>query len=291
MEKRQRDRITPSSERNLRYVIHQTASRILAGHGDRRAQLGQLFLLDVMVASMRTWKPASFRRLSAFSASTVMAALVVSGCSAATPAPESPVTSTSIERKSWRPGQPVRDLPTMAEEEKLALRESALADHARSLDISDPPEVALVRWIRTDEQGPSAEACLAEAGFTVESDSSGQGWRLVSQIAAEQAHAFHLASYTCTAQYFVDPAMMQSLTSDQLRVLYEYHVEVSIPCLAKLGYPRPEPPSLETFLGTFDTDPWLPVKNIGLDLSGGDEVDRVLEACEQSPPVAALYGE
>lgn len=196
-----------------------------------------------------------------------------------------------MDWESWRPSRPVRDLAKLTEQEKLTLREAELDEFARSLDIANPPDVPLERWIGAHERGPSAEGCLADAGFTVKSNADGQGWSLESQIGAEQASSFHMAVYVCTAQYFVDPDLMQELTSDQLRVLYEYYVGYSIPCLEALGYPRPEPPSLETFLGTFDQDPWLPIEHVGIDLSGGDEVERVIEACHQSPPLAALYGE
>ena len=196
-----------------------------------------------------------------------------------------------VDWESWRPSRPVRDLAKLTEQEKRALRGSELAELARSLDIANPPEVPLERWINVAERGPSAEACLADAGFTVKSHADGQGWGLESQIGAEQASSYHMAVYVCTAMYFVDPDMMQELTGDQLRILYEYYVGYSVPCLAGLGYPRPEPPSLETFLGTFDKDPWLPIEHIGLDLSGSEAAERVIESCKQSPPLAALYGE
>lgn len=108
---------------------------------------------------------------------TVAIMLGVLGCSAAPPPSAAPVPPEPgpSSWSSWRPSRPVRDLAQLSEADKRAVRDADLAQRASRYPVTDPPAVELERWIMPHEIGPTAEACMADAGFVVKSNEDGQG--------------------------------------------------------------------------------------------------------------------
>ncbi len=151
----------------------------------------------------------------------LMLALVAGACSAA-PVSPSGGAPAPVAWEDWRPGEPVRDLPRLAESDKFAMRKEHLASLAASYGIDDPPEVELERWIYPTEHGPTHEECFAEAGFEVEGGPEGEGVRVVGAVNAAQSDLLNRTHYTCTARFFIDPEFTQWPTPDQMRVTYEY---------------------------------------------------------------------
>ncbi|MFT3889160.1 MAG: hypothetical protein QM713_13480 [Arachnia sp.] len=187
--------------------------------------------------------------------------------------------------KEWRPKEPVRDRKSFTEEEKLALRATNLKEQAEQLNLAEPPEVPLERWIRSDEFGAVSEKCYAEYGFDVKGTFDGLGLKVVTRPAEDQASLFDLTTYTCSARFSVDPEYRQPITEDQMRVRYEYELDFLIPCLQDLGYTTPQPPSLETYVSTFWTENWSAWNAL-------EEADAILEAaCPPTPPTGAWIGE
>ncbi len=193
--------------------------------------------------------------------------------------------------ESWRPSSPVGDLAELSESDKEAVREAQLAQLAAGYGLSDPPKVQLERWIRPEELGPISEKCFGEAGFEVRSTPDGQGYEIITQVGKDQRDALHLTAYTCTARFFIDPRAMQPLTHDQLRIIHEFFGDFMIPCLRRLGYTPTDPPTLETFIATYSTTPWSPLKDAGVNENDVEAWDEIVKTCHQGPPAAALYGE
>lgn len=239
---------------------------------------------------------------------TTLAAVAVvatmAGCTSTTPPQQTPsvtqpvVTSTApapittgqepvlnLAWKDWRPKEPVRDRKSFTEEEKLALRATYLKEQAEQLNLAEPPEIALERWIRSDEFGAVSEKCYAEYGFDVKSTLDGRSLDVVTFPAEDQVPLFDLTVYTCSARFSVDPGYRQPITQDQMRVRFEYELDFLIPCLQDLGHTTPEPPSLETYISTFWTDNWSAWNDI-------QAADAILEAaCPPTPPTGAWIGE
>ena len=207
--------------------------------------------------------------------------------------PVVPASRAPVAWADWRPREPVRDLKALAESDKLALRERQLAEVARAGRITEVPKVALERWIHPTEVGAVAEECFAEAGFEVRSVANGEGFDVVSQVSGDQGKVLSLAHYVCTARFFVDPYYMQLPTRDQIRVTYEYYIEVLSPCLGGQGYEVPEPPSLETFIAQHWTpEEWTPYKAAGIDSQEPGIYELLYEGtCRSGPPPGARYGE
>lgn len=188
----------------------------------------------------------------------------------------------------WRPSQPVRDLAQLSEADKRAVRDADLAQRANRFSISDPPTVELERWIMPHERGPTAEACLADAGFTVKSHEDGHGFSLASPVPADQTDAYHRAIYVCEARFFLDPTYLQPLTHDQLVVIHEYYETYLIPCLREQGQSPSPLPSRETFIATYFEQGYSPYSDLELDDAALQELTAV---CRQDPPVVAMFGE
>ena len=220
-----------------------------------------------------------------------MLVLVVGACSAAPVAPPGGVRSP-VAWEDWRPVEPVRDLPRLADSDKLVMRKEHLASLAASYGIDDPPEVELERWIYPTEHGPTQKECFAEAGFEVESGPEGEGVRVVGPVNDAQAPLLNLAHYTCTARFYIDPDFMQFPTTDQIRVSYEYMTEVLIPCLKEQGYDPSDPPALETYIASYGgAQWWSPYAAAGIH-SGMAEYENLTQGvCRGDPPAAARYGE
>lgn len=168
-----------------------------------------------------------------------------------------------------------------------------MIDLARGAGIAEVPEVPLERWIHPTERGPTAEECFAEAGFEVKSTLNGEGFDVISQVSGTQGKVLNLTHYVCAARFFVDPNYLQPPTRDQIRVTYEYYLEVLSPCLREQGYQVPEPPSLETFIAQqWTPEEWTPYKAAGIDSQDLATYELLYEgACRQAPPPAARYGE
>lgn len=172
------------------------------------------------------------------------------------------------------------------------MRKEHLASLTASYGIDDPPEVALERWIYPTEHGPVNKECFAEAGFEVESGPEGEGVRVVGTVNEAQAPLLNLTYYTCTARFYIDPDFTQFPTADQIRISYEYMMEVLIPCLKAQGYDPSGPPSLETYVANYGGPKWWnPYDAAGINSGTAAYEDLTQGVCHGDPPAAARYGE
>lgn len=149
----------------------------------------------------------------------------------------------------------------------------------------EPPVVEPVRTITVEEWQVVYHDCMAELGFPSTVDQHGQ-----QGISFDRAHEDDMgrASYTCTARYPLDEARMQPFDLAQLRLLYDWRVEETIPCIAAAGITPPEPPSFESFVARYAAtgyEHWSPIGEIDM------PPDAPEGWCPDTPPDEILYGD
>jgi hypothetical protein len=139
-----------------------------------------------------------------------------------------------------------------------ALRDQALVQEAEALGVDVPTDIEFVRYISPDEFGAVLAACMTEQGF--EATETFDGGVRYAPIPDEQGEAQREALIRCKVRYPVHPRYHLPTTESELLMLYDYWVDVVVPCLADEGFEAPEHPSPETFVAAY--------------LSGDDNVER-----------------
>jgi len=175
----------------------------------------------------------------------------------------------------------------------MALRDESAKSFAQSLDIVDPPVVALVRWTSQFDWGPTIAQCLQDAGFNIVG--AANGISAPDGIGAAQSSAFNLAYYTCFAEYSMNPTFNQTYTADQWGLQYDYDVEWLVPCLAAFGVTVSQPPTRQTFIAQglqagFPT--WSPGSEADLayQAKSWDENAAMIQTCPFDPPNEYMWG-
>ncbi len=207
--------------------------------------------------------------------------LLVAGCSG---------SDTGGGDESGAPGQS-GSLPQV-DEKWHDLYLEWLAERAAELQASGmenvPDDVEFVRFIRPDEYGSVHAECLREQGF--EARERFAGVVEFGEVPPDREVALLEARYRCLVQYPVHPRYLQPFDERQIRVLYDYNVNVLKPCLEAAGHDPGEPPSWETFLATYDTDDqWVPYD--GVRTRDRAEWEEINKRCPQIPPLDELYDE
>jgi hypothetical protein len=143
------------------------------------------------------------------------------------------------------------------------------------------PDVAKVRYVSGDEWAQVMVDCLQEQGIDAElSEDGGYG----TQGTEAQALAHDLAQYVCNVQYPTDPSLAQPLTPDEIAFIYDYYIQVQVPCLVNEGYEVEPAPSREVFADTYGTaEMWSPYNSVSPG-AGPAEWRRINEACPQGLP-------
>ncbi|WP_439564168.1 hypothetical protein [Microcella sp.] len=198
------------------------------------------------------------------------------------------VLATSILASCATPGEHLSAVTDRAEGTEVM--QETLDQAWREVVAVDPgavrPDVELIRLVSLDEWAPTTASCLADEGFKdVTIDASGQGV-LVGDLAEAQRSAYQLALYVCAARYPLDPKYNEPLDEAQMKKLYEYYVNELSTCLRELGYEPSPAPSLQGFIDSYASDPWLPwVEASLLAAPSGPNATAELETrCPQLPP-------
>lgn len=173
------------------------------------------------------------------------------------------------------------------------------AQTPRTAEVPGPgplTEEGLTEALRTAPPGPprsNAEvrlACMADQGFPSTVDEWGQ-----EGIPFELGHEDDLAraDYVCAAMYPVEEKYLRPFSLHQLRLLYDWRVEQTVPCLRADGVEVPEPPSFETFVGEYAATGyrhWSPRSTVELP----PEIETgpgFADWCPDTPPQDVLYGD
>ncbi|MGA7096543.1 MAG: hypothetical protein WB245_03140 [Acidimicrobiia bacterium] len=145
-----------------------------------------------------------------------------------------------------------------------------------------------VRFIHPDEWTLVRSQCMIDKGWPV--TTTPDGGISYTHIGEDQQPEMQADDELCGRMFPVDPKYRQPLTVEQLTFLYDWFVNESIPCLEAEGYTNFDPPSLDVFIDTYDTEGWSPYRDLNTDQLGPGAWYALQEACPQGPPVDGLFG-
>lgn len=153
-------------------------------------------------------------------------------------------------------------------------------------DITNPPDVAVVQYIKPEDSNAYIDPCMSNKGFA----STGPG---EYSYPVDQQSAFDLARYICTVSYPPDPKYLQPWTDVQTTRLYDYMVATEIPCLQAEGFSISGVPSEETFVANFSLSPFWPYEQVQQQLASKNNNPQYLDSlegkCPQQPSSDVLY--
>lgn len=192
-------------------------------------------------------------------------------------------------------GSPPAPQTTLNDDAIMTARLVELEALAEQLQIDDPPEVELVRFVDSNEWLATQVDCLHQAGYPVTTTEDGAGidFSGIPAAQSQRGSPMYVAIYTCQAQYSSDPKDSQPLNDIQLSALYDYYTKSQVPCLEKQGITVASAPSRQTFIETYfgkTTPGWTPYSSIDLKTVTDEEWALLNRACPQSPELDVLYG-
>lgn len=152
-----------------------------------------------------------------FASSLVLLAVLLAGCT--------PVAALPPE-------------PSGAELERLIALELDFQWQFVGLTPDSPrPAVDRIRIVSMAEAESVHKQCLIDAGY--------DSVRVNSTFGADNYE--RLAIYTCSAQYPTPPSSLGLFSEEQLDFLYDYFMQVTVPCLEANGVTVADIPSREDF--------------------------------------------
>lgn len=154
------------------------------------------------------------------------------------------------------------------------------------------PQVDVVREISPEESKEVTAECMTEQGFPPDQGGGPMSWTTPDG----QLLGLNTALYVCQAKYPVAHRYRESLSREQLELVYDHQVEVMVPCIRGLGYDVPEPPTPERFLernGTWEELAQLEPQVVQDATRAGrwESYQDFLDACPPMPPHDVLYGD
>ncbi|QQB64372.1 hypothetical protein I6I18_02515 [Kytococcus sedentarius] len=183
--------------------------------------------------------------------------------------------------------EPSSDAEASAAAEK-AHWEEAGKQLAEYYELSDPPEVEVVRYVATEELDEVLTQCLRESGWSVD---SGGG----VDVPEGQESKYKEAQYVCAQMYPTPARYDQEWGDDQLRQQYAWTTEFVVPCLEEAGHPITNIPSESVFLERWTSErPFFPFEQV--QIPGGGSAEQFnkawndLEAqCPQMMPGSVMW--
>ena len=169
-----------------------------------------------------------------------------------------------------------------------AHREQLGKQLAKDYELSDPPEVEVVRYIASEERGEVMNDCLRESGWAV--DSGG-----MVDVPAGQESKYQESQYVCAMKYPVPARYDQEWGDEQLRQQYAWTTEFVVPCLEEAGHPITNIPSESVFLERWTSErPFFPFEQV--QIPGGGSAQQfnkawsdLEQACPQMTPGDVMW--
>lgn len=168
------------------------------------------------------------------------------------------------------------EIPSPEQQAKI---DAYLVELAQVYGVSDPSEVAMVRMVPASEWEQIQADCMREAGFPME-----------ASVPAEQVEAMRLASYTCNAQYPVNPDQnLGNVTDEQKKKAHDYLTVTLVTCLDGEGHSISDIPSEQSFIEDWDrSGPWNPYDQVSPGLSQ-EEFQQLDQKCPMNPLAELLW--
>ncbi|MDO4791886.1 MAG: hypothetical protein Q3999_05325 [Buchananella hordeovulneris] len=211
-----------------------------------------------------------------------------------------------FEYSAWRPETKV-ELGPQSPEQLSINRLNWVEGNRTAIGIEQSvPVPDLVRWIELGESHQAIVDCMAQNGFAVSLDQTGEGLRFDSATGGSGdsgTSPISLQIWLCYAQ-FTPKSVVVEHSPAMDAVLYEYYTTFFVPCMRNVGVEFvEEPPSKDVWLASrlnpqgASAPIWEPVN---LDTWSAESQRKygsyeaqleLFERCPARPPVAALYGE
>ena len=150
--------------------------------------------------------------------------------------------------------------PTGAELEALIAKELDFQWQYVGLTPDAPrPTVQRIRIVSMEEAQQVHRDCMREAGY--------EGNRINTSSTFGASSYERLAIHVCSAQYPVPPSAFGLFSEAQLDYLYDYYVDVTIPCMAASGVSVASIPSRQQFVApaTQLQQIWMPYLSVTTD--------------------------
>ena len=157
------------------------------------------------------------------------------------------------------PVAPVPDEPSGDELDRLIALELDFQWQYVGLTPDAPrPTVQRIRIVSMDEAEEVHRQCMVDAGY--------ENYRFVeTSIFGGAGNPERLAIYTCSAQYPTPPSSFGLFSEAQLDYLYDYYIEVTVPCLEATGIGVDDVPDRAQFAdsATGILTLWNPYREVG----------------------------
>ncbi|NEK87526.1 hypothetical protein GCU60_17430 [Blastococcus saxobsidens] len=175
-------------------------------------------------------------------------------------------------------------------------RSDHLHDLAELYGITDPPEIALERYVDLDEAPRVLAACLVEAGWPGVRASSDGSLDSGDMDPGDQA-AYNEDVYVCSARFSTHPRYLRELTREQQGVVFDYYAHTLTPCLREHGQDVPAAPPRDGWIDAAHVaegdesaaGPWNPYSFV--EPRDAAHWELLNESCPQLPPTEELWGE
>ena len=166
--------------------------------------------------------------------------------------------------------------------------EKGARELAAYYELSDPPEVEVVRYVATEERDEVLTDCLRDSGWSVD---SGGG----VDVPEGQESRYKEAQYVCALKYPVPARYDQEWGDEQLRQQYAWTTEFVVPCLEEAGHPITNIPSESVFLEKWTSEtPFFPFSQV--QIPGGGSAEQFNKAwsdlnaqCPQMMPGSVMW--
>lgn len=172
------------------------------------------------------------------------------------------------------------------------VRAELAASLAEEYDVTDPPDVAIVREVKPDEAGTIRAECMTEAGWPNQVLPDGA---VQYDYTDDQADDFNLAVYTCELQFPVEAKYTRPFGDDQWAMMYDHFIDVYVPCAKAEGYDVGEIPSRDVYLATPEAEKWFPGRSVRRQITAGEgehsSVEEFEAICPATPGWESLYGD
>ncbi len=122
------------------------------------------------------------------------------------------------------------------------------------------PDVNFISFDGSDI--PNWRQCMADQGFPGSWEPEGQTWSS-GLISPAQSEPYRIAEYVCAVQY--PPEINPPYNEEEIKRLYDWQVNTTMPCFTKYGIELPDPPSQEQYVDEWFTSmslSWWPERYV-----------------------------
>lgn len=138
-----------------------------------------------------------------------------------------------------------------------------------SSSSEDEAKVQLSDLFASTDQQRSVAECLRDRGWESEYDADQSV--ILTEITEEQTAQYEMDTSECYELSGFSPD--GTMGEDQYRVTFDWYSEIA-ECLESEGYRVPDQPTFQTFMSTYDTEPWIPWIDVQ-----GENLGQARKAC------------